>query len=152
MFKRALSRVAMGGVVLLVVGLGGAIASPTAPDSPLGLWTTASGHGVIAIDACGDALCGRIVGIDRARAEPMPTDVHGQSQCGLTIITNERPDGSGIWLGHVTDPRDGSTYDAKIWLESGDLHLRGYIGIPLLGATQVWHPFTGHLTEDCGIA
>ena len=151
MFKRAISRAARGGLVLLMIGLGVAMASTNESESPLGLWATPSGHGVIAIDPCGDALCGQIVGIDRAPTEPMPTDVHGQSQCGLTIITNERPDGSGTWLGNVTDPRDGSTYDAKIWLESGNLHLRGYIGIPLLGSTQVWHKFTGHLTADCGV-
>jgi uncharacterized protein (DUF2147 family) len=152
MFKRTISRAAKCGLVLLAVGLGVAMASTNESDSPLGLWTTASGHGVIAIDTCGDALCGQIVGIDRAPTEPMPTDVHGQPQCGLTIITNERPDGSGTWVGNVTDPRDGSTYGAKIWLEQGDLHLRGYIGIPLLGSTQVWHPFAGRLTADCGMA
>ena len=28
--------------------------------SPVGVWTTANGHGVVAISQCGDALCGRI--------------------------------------------------------------------------------------------
>ena len=68
------------------------------------------------------------------------------------IISNERPDTPGTWVGNVTDPRDGSTYGAKIWLEDGNLHLRGYIGIPLLGSTQVWHKFTGRLTAECGLA
>jgi uncharacterized protein (DUF2147 family) len=132
------------------------VASPAsaAPvDSLLGTWATANGHGVVAITQCGDALCGRIVGIDRAQTEPMPTDVNGRPQCGLTIITNERPEANGTWLGEVTDPRDGYTYRAMLWLdESGDLRVRGFVGIPQLGATQVWHRFTGQLTADCGLA
>jgi uncharacterized protein (DUF2147 family) len=127
------------------------LASPTA--SPLGNWSTANGHGVVAIEQCADALCGRIVGIDRDATAPMPTDVHGRSQCGLTIITNEKPEANGTWLGEVTDPRDGGTYHAKLWLdEVGNLHLRGFIGIPLLGATQIWHRFNGRLTDECGVA
>ena len=124
------------------------------PDAnPVGTWSTENGHGVIAIAPCGDALCGRIVGIDRAPAEPMPTDVNGRSQCGLTIITNEVPTADGGWLGEITDPRDGKTYQAKIWLDPrGNLHLRGFIGVPLLGSTQTWRKYTGHLTAQCGLA
>ena len=135
----------------LAVGLIVASASATSAVSPLGKWTTADGHGVIAIEQCGEALCGRIVGIDRKPTEPMPTDVHGRPQCGLTIITNERPETDGSWLGEATDPRDGRTYRAELWLdESGKLHLRGYLGIRLLGSTQIWHRFTGRLTNSCG--
>jgi uncharacterized protein (DUF2147 family) len=138
-----------------VIALFVASVSPArAADSPpLGYWTTANGHGVVSIARCGDALCGWIVGIDRKPAEPIPTDAHGQSQCGLIIITNERPKPDGSWLGEVTDPRDGGTYQAKLWLgEDGNLRLRGFIGIPQLGATQIWRPFTGRLTAGCGLA
>jgi uncharacterized protein (DUF2147 family) len=137
---------------MLAIGLIGSAASATTTDSPRGTWLTASGHGVIAIEPCGEALCGRIVGIDRDPTEPMPTDVHGRPQCGLTIIRNEKPEADGTWLGEVTDPRDGTTYHAQLWLDaSGDLHLRGYIGIPLFGSTQTWRKFTGHLTTECGL-
>jgi uncharacterized protein (DUF2147 family) len=139
--------------VALALVLAGSCASAAPEDSPLGTWSTANGHGVIAIDRCGDALCGRIVGIARNPREPMPTDVDGRPQCGLTIITNERPQPDGTWLGHVIDPRDGGVYQAKLWLDArGNLRLRGFIGIPALGATQTWHRFTGHLTAACGLA
>jgi uncharacterized protein (DUF2147 family) len=128
-----------------------AAAAPSA--SPVGTWLTESGHGVVQIAECGDVLCGRIVGIDRDPGSPMPTDVNGRPQCGLTIISNEKPDADGTWLGEVTNPRDGATYQAKLWVDSnGNLHLRGFIGIPLLGSTQVWRPFTGRLTGECGLA
>src|SRR5580692_10091941 len=101
------------------VGLfGAALAVSSAhAESVVGAWSTQDGHGVVTIERCGDALCGRIVGIDRAPGEPIPTDVHGASQCGLTIITKERPAGDGTWLGEVIDPRTGTTYGAKLWLD-----------------------------------
>jgi uncharacterized protein (DUF2147 family) len=136
----------------LAIALIASAASATPAASPLGAWSTANGHGVIAIEPCGDALCGRIVGIDRAPTEPMSTDVQGRPQCGLTIITNEKPESDGTWLGNVTDPRDGASYHAKLWVDAdGDLHLRGYIGIPLLGSTETWRKYTGHLSAECGL-
>jgi uncharacterized protein (DUF2147 family) len=134
----------------LVIGLAAMPAAATPTMDPSGLWLTANGHGVVEIARCGDALCGRIVGIDRGPTEPMPTDVHGRPQCGLTIIENEMPEADGSWLGKVIDPRDGGTYQAKLWVDDrGNLRLRGFIGIPVLGATQVWHRFTGHLADAC---
>lgn len=157
MFRRGRSQYLLWCAAVLAIGL--IVSSAAASDSVtpttglLGTWSTANGHGVVAIEQCADALCGRIVGIDREPTEPMPTDVHGQSQCGLTIIKNEKPETDGTWLGQVTDPRDGGTYGAKLWLDDrGNLNLRGFIGVPLLGATQVWHRFTGHVTAECGLA
>jgi len=139
-------------MLVIAVVLSSASFARTANRLPLGNWSTENGHGVISIAQCGDALCGWIVGIDRKATEPMPTDVHGQSQCGLNIISNERPEADGTWLGEITDPRDGGTYQAKLWVDGdGNLRLRGFIGIPQLGATQIWHPFTGHLTAGCGL-
>jgi len=147
-FHVGVSSAAIVGIALAVSAAGAATRSAT----PVGTWLTESGHGVVEIAECGDALCGRIVGIDREPGSPMPTDVNGRPQCGLTIISNERPEADGTWLGEVTDPRDGATYQAKLWVDdSGNLHLRGFIGIPLLGSTQVWRPFSGRLTADCGM-
>ncbi len=135
---------------IVALGLISWPASATGMASPVGTWSTANGRGVVEIAGCGKALCGRIVGIDRGPAEAIPTDVYGRSQCGLTIITNERPDSDGSWLGEIMDPRDGGIYRAKLWLDdNGNLNLRGFIGIPQLGATQTWHKFTGHVTGGC---
>jgi uncharacterized protein (DUF2147 family) len=83
----------------------------------------------------------------------MPTDVLGRPQCGLTIISNQKLKVDGTWWGEITDPRDGDRYHAILWVdEGGNLHLRGFIGIPQLGATQIWHKFTGRLTNECRLA
>ena len=140
--------------LLAVVAL--ALVSPSAvagaASTPLGNWSTEGGHGVIAIAPCGEALCGRIVGIERAPDEPMPTDVQGRPQCELTIIRNEMPTEDGRWRGDVTNPRDGKTYRALLWVDdAGRLNLRGYIGIPLLGSTQIWNRYPGRLSDGCRI-
>ena len=123
------------------------------PGSPVGYWLTERGDGVIEVTQCSNGLCGRIVGIGRAPGEPVPTDVHGQSQCGLTILTIEVPASGGVWDGSVTDPRDGSTYGAQLWLDNKDrLHIRGYLAIPLFGRTQTWTRYTGQLSEGCRIS
>ena len=152
MFRHLIALALRCSAALLLTDLLAAPAMANPANSPLGTWSTENGHGVIAITPCGDALCGRIVGIEREPADPMPTDVHGHPQCGLTIITNQRPEGGNTWLGEITDPRDGGTYRAKLWLEQdGNLRLRGFIGVPLLGASQTWRPFTGRLTANCGL-
>ena len=140
-------------LVTLAIGLISSSALATPTSSPLGTWLTGNGHGVVEIARCGDALCGRIVGIDREPTAPVPTDVHGRSQCGLTIITNEKLEPDGTWLGTIVDPRDGGSYQAKLWVDDrGDLRLRAFIGIPALCATQIWRKFTGHLTNECRLA
>ena len=153
MFRRAKSHALSRFATILAIGLLAPSAFATPEGSPQGAWLTANGDGVVEIAQCRDALCGQIVGIEREPTAPMPTDVHGRPQCGLTIITNEKHEADGTWLGEITDPRDGSAYQAKLWLdERGNLHVRAFIGIPELGATVIWHPFTGHLTAGCGVA
>jgi uncharacterized protein (DUF2147 family) len=118
--------------------------------NPVGTWLTEGGKGVIRIQPCEQGLCGAIVGIDRKPGEAMPTDFAGRPQCGLNILTSSADIQAGISNGHITDPRDGKVYNAQLWVDGGGrLHLRGYIGIPLLGKTQVWQPFTGHISAEC---
>jgi uncharacterized protein (DUF2147 family) len=125
-------------------------AADTADPAILGKWLTESGHGVIEIARCENAVCGRIVGIDRTPSEPMPTDVTGRSQCGLQTISEAMQANDDAWYGKIVDPRNGAIYHAKLWVDDdGRLNLRGYVGIPLLGSTQVWSRFTGRLAENC---
>ncbi len=127
-----------------------AAASPTLAQTPLGHWLTEDRDAVIAIGRCGNALCGEIAGIPLSGAgEPVPTDYLNRSQCHLTIISGAVPDGSA-WRARIIDPRDGGVYRATLRLDQeGRLLVRGYIGIPLFGRTQVWTRFTGPLPVDC---
>ena len=58
---------------------------------------------------------------------------------GMVIMRNFHPDGDDWVGGTVVDPENGKEYKGKIWAEGNDkVHLRGYIGISLLGRTEVW--------------
>ena len=52
------------------------------------------------------------------------------------------------WVdGTVYDPNNGKTYSAFLKLKDGKLHLRGYVGIPLFGRTNIWTRENGIVPE-----
>ena len=148
----------LGTIIIAIVALPLAIvpvpvaAAADGRPPPSGLWLTPDGGGVIGIEPCGEdaVLCGRIVGLTLdAPGSPMPTDVGGRPLCNLRIL-EMNPENGGTWRGRITNPRDGSVWRAEMWLgDDGSLRLRGYLGIPLFGRTQVWAPYTGRLLPRC---
>jgi uncharacterized protein (DUF2147 family) len=57
----------------------------------------------------------------------------------MVILRNFRPDGDDWVEGTVLDPENGKEYKGKIWAVGKDeLHMRGFIGISLLGRTATW--------------
>ena len=97
---------------------------------------------VVEIYQCGNSLCGAISGMVLAPADKTPVDWQGQSQCGLVIVRTAAdpvPGNKPAWFGSITNPRNGSVYHARLTLDAdGNLLLRGYVGLPVFGATQTW--------------
>jgi uncharacterized protein (DUF2147 family) len=118
---------------------------------PTGLWFTEDKGGVIQISACGKALCGYIVGLSDWPANgDVLRDHAGNPQCHLPLLRNLRLQDDGKWHGTVTNPEDGTTYNALVWVpQDGVLRLRGYLLVPVIGATQLWPPFKGKVQNDC---
>jgi uncharacterized protein (DUF2147 family) len=119
--------------------------------TPTGSWLTANHQAVISIAPCGEGVCGYIAGVRLDHpTDPQPRDWRGQPQCGDMMISALPVAGNpDKWRGTVTDPRNGNTYHATLWLQDGNLHLHGYVGMPLFGATQTWTPYSGQIRTGC---
>lgn len=59
---------------------------------------------------------------------------------GLVFLWGLKPDGDSWSGGAILDPKNGKIYNARLRLaeEGKKLNVRGYIGTPLLGRSQVW--------------
>ena len=108
-----------------------------------GYWQEPSGA-VIQIAQCAQGLCLKIVAL--SPGDHPHTDVHnpdeklrGRSLCGLrvgqdfTLTDSQHADG-----GHVYDPKSGRTYSGSMTAQGNTLKVRGYLGIQLLGRTEIW--------------
>ncbi|MDD2794994.1 DUF2147 domain-containing protein [Acidocella sp.] len=138
-------------------GGGAAFAASASVAAPVGNWLTADHSAVIQVAPCGGELCGRIVGIAlKHPGDPMPVDWRGQPQCGEVILQTALMGSDGDaadWVGRVLDPRSGNVYHASIALDANhDLRMRGYLGLPILGQTQIWQPYEGQMPVGCKLA
>lgn len=118
--------------------------------SPAGNWRTFDDHtgrerGLVRIDDVGGVLVGRVIStVDPAEAahvcDKCDDDRQGKPLIGLEIIRGMQPDGEGWSGGRVLDPQTGGIYRGNMHLEDGGsrLVLRGYLGISLLGRSQIW--------------
>lgn len=140
---------ALLGLVLAL--LAGAAAAQGAP-SPVGLWKTYSDRtgqadGLVRITEANGELEGRI---ERVLSPPAPSPnplceactgaLRNQPVVGLRILHGMRADGD-VWSGgEILDPDDGRVYRCTLRLTDGGrkLEVRGYVGVPLFGRTQVW--------------
>jgi uncharacterized protein (DUF2147 family) len=117
------------------------------PDPAEGMWFTADHAGAVKIARCGPALCGWIAWIDVTRPPPEgsgppsnPPAINGHVLCGLEILREFRPAGDDPWQhGMIYNPVDGRSWRGELTVDGSDtLLLRGYLLVPLLGATQSW--------------
>jgi uncharacterized protein (DUF2147 family) len=101
-------------------------------DDAKGLWLTAEKDAVIEFDACpkrSTSLCGRIVwDIDAGT----PADT-----CGVQIAQLNRYAKDAWRDGWVYDPRSKKNYKATIRVKGETLKIRAFIGVEILGETEL---------------
>lgn len=135
-------------VAALAVPLAAA-AERTPEDPAWGLWLTENERAIVEIAPCGGETCGRMVWVAN------PVDEAGEPKrdannadgakrerpiCGLELVGGLHRTDDGTWTeGWLYNPRDGATYSAEMrTLSPGQLEVRGYLGVPVLGKSQVW--------------
>ncbi len=145
--RRVAARAAIASAVIAAWLRGPAHAADVPLASPIGSWLTEDHGAVITLSPCGTALCGRITGMDYNGA--MPVDHWHRSQCGLTLIYDMQRQQDG-WDGRILNPRSGQVFAARMHVaDDGTLRLRGYVGLPLFGATQTWTRYAGGVGDAC---
>ena len=122
--------------------------------TPVGLWKTIDDDGkteksLVRIADSGGVLTGTIEKVfdpakQDAKCDKCTDERKDKPVTGLTIIRNVRQDADEktLWAGgEILDPNNGKTYKTRLKpVEGGkQLEVRGYIGAPLFGRTQVWH-------------
>jgi uncharacterized protein (DUF2147 family) len=75
--------------------------------------------------------------VDRENSNP---DLRSQPLMGLQLMEGFTYNGKDVWeKGTIYNPENGKTYKCKMTLVAPNrLEVRGYVGIPLLGATSIW--------------
>ena len=101
---------------------------------------------------CGPAICGTVVKVLANRsmsgpgAEMVPADP--RPAMGMKLLTDFKPSGEGEWKGQIYNRENGKTYSALMTHPAPDqLVIRGYVGLPLFGKTQVWRRSTSDATS-----
>jgi uncharacterized protein (DUF2147 family) len=126
--------------------------SAWAQASPVGLWKTIDDEtkqekSLVRISETAGVLQGRVEKIaDPAKQESVCELCEGalknQKVLGMAILDGVKRAGSAdVWEGGtILDPNNGKVYKVKLTPQEGGkrLEVRGYVGVPLLGRTQVW--------------
>jgi uncharacterized protein (DUF2147 family) len=122
---------------------------PSPGDALLGEWWTENNEGRIRFTRAPD---GTFTGTTTCCAPKVPSEDHpardihnpnpkqrGRSTVGIILIWKLIYEDGEYSDGYVYNPRDGKTYrfEAKI-IDRNTVKIRGYLGIPLLGQSQIW--------------
>ena len=140
---------------LLVCPLSAAAQTP----SVMGTWMTESKKAHVHLKPCPDASRGPVCGVVAALFSPRgpdgvvvepeaATDVHnrdpaqrGRKILGMVMLYDFKKgsEPNSFEEGTIYSAENGKTYSANISLQAdGTLRLRGYVGTPLFGETQIW--------------
>lgn len=120
--------------------------------SPIGLWKsidddTGKPSALIRITEIAGEFRGRIVKIFPDPGEPDNSicnlcegKLKDQPVIGLIILYGMRREGGEYTGGQILDPDNGVLYRCRMVLseDGSKLNIRGYVGVPMLGRTQIW--------------
>ncbi|MEZ0171217.1 DUF2147 domain-containing protein [Microvirga sp. TS319] len=118
--------------------------------SPVGLWrnvddVSGKPRALVRITEANGTLQGKIEKVFLAPNEsPTCTKCEGALKnapvIGLVILSGLKEDGAEYTGGQILDPDSGKVYSSKIHLTDGGkkLNVRGYIGVSMLGRSQMW--------------
>ena len=129
------------------------LASPAAAQdpTPVGVWLHPNKRIEIEIAPCGDRLCAKIVwfkrpygddGLPLADEKNRDPALRARPLLGLDVLQGLRAAGENNWEdGEIYNPDDGANYRTRMSIDKdGNLRIRAYTLLPLLGHTMIWTP------------
>lgn len=141
---------------LLCVCAAGAAADQVPADAVYGIWATSGTMIEITPDARG-GLSGTIIALKHPEFREKDglgvvgapkTDLNNPDPAlqnrpllGLELFSDYRFH-KGRWQGRLYVPVDGSNWKSRAFVKNGQLHVRAYAGLPLLGRTEKFSPIS----------
>jgi uncharacterized protein (DUF2147 family) len=137
-----------GLTLLLLAVVSFTVVAQQKADAVLGSWSNPSGNDHILIYKKGNKYFGKLDWIKVLNDEngkpktdkKNPNDaLKSRPMLGLELLKDFVFDGDDMYVdGNIYDPQNGKTYSCKMTLDGTKLKIRGYIGISLIGRTEVW--------------
>ncbi len=135
---------------VVLAGCGLLLAGTTIAQGIFGRWVTIDDNSgkkrsIVEITERQGQAYGRIVQLFREpgeEADPIcdecdaADDRYNKKVIGMEFIRGMEMDGDEWDDGTILDPENGKVYDCKLWVESGDLKVRGYVAF--FFRTQTW--------------
>jgi len=114
-------------------------------ESPVGVWKTiddetGEAKSLVKIYERDGKLYGRVTKLFKnpnATCDECEGEDHGKPIVGMVILWGLEQDDDEWSGGKIFDPKKGKTYNCKLWIEDGELQVRGYVGP--FHRTQTWH-------------
>ena len=117
-------------------------------DAILGKWVNSTGEAHIEVTKRADKYFGKIVwlkepkdekGVTKTDIKNPEANLRSKPILGLEILKDFIYE-DGKWTDcKIYDPKSGKTYSCNMNLKSnGELNMRGYIGVSLLGRSETW--------------
>jgi uncharacterized protein (DUF2147 family) len=138
--------------IVLSISIFISFAHAQSSDPVLGVWKTIDEKtnqpsSLIRLDEKNGELIGTVTELIPTPGEVLVTHCNlckderkGKPIIGMIIMKGLKRGAPGHWSGgEILDPEEGEIYKVKITMVNDKtLEVRGYIGIPLLGRTQIW--------------
>ena len=117
-------------------------------DDVVGKWISSSKEAHIQIYKKANSYFGKIVWLktpNKENGKPILDEknpnakLRARAVLGLEIVKDLKYNNSNWDDGTIYDPKSGKTYSSKITLNGNNqINLRGYIGLSLIGRSEVW--------------
>lgn len=132
--------------------------TPKQDMKPLGTWMNADKEAKFEIFECGTKLCGKIIWLKDPLRDGKPkldinnpeTSLKSRPIMGMVFMKDFVYDENNKWdNGTIYDPKTGKTYSCYMRvLDKDKMEVKGYIGISLIGRSQIWTRTPWSLKEN----